>query len=144
MEAGKIIKIISNQRHDFLNHLSVISGLVQLNKVDLVPNYIVKVSEEMKTMRKVIHLKYPLTALALIAGHYQAAGNQVEVVYNVEWDFSGCIAPDEAVAGFLGKVIEQMLAGQSGPAARGGQIGDYAGQHPVLWRLHADPDCRAG
>ncbi|MEW5952266.1 MAG: Spo0B domain-containing protein [Bacillota bacterium] len=122
MEPGNIIKIISSQRHDFLNHLSVISGLVQLNKVELVPGYIVKVSEEIKSLRKVIHLKYPRAALELIAGYYQAAGSQVEVVYRAEWDFADCSVPDEVVAGALGEVIERLLACQSGPAARGGRL----------------------
>ena len=66
MEPDKIIRIISNQRHDFLNHLSVISGLVQLNKVDLVPKYIVKVSDEIKAMRQVMYLKYPLDRKSVV------------------------------------------------------------------------------
>jgi hypothetical protein len=115
MEPGKIIKIISNQRHDFLNHLSIISGLAQLNKVELVPGYIAKISEELKSLREVIHLKYPRAALELIAGYYQAAGSQVEVVYRVEWDFADCSVPDEVVAGSLGEVMERLLAGQAGP-----------------------------
>lgn len=117
MEPKKAIDIISHQRHDFLNHLAVISGLVQLNKVELVPDYIARVSEEIKSMRQVMQLVYSRTALALLDGYYQATGCQVDLVFRVNWNFSGCQVPDDAVASILGQGLKQVLAVLTTPRA---------------------------
>lgn len=117
MEPKKIIDIISNQRHDFLNHLAVISGLVQLNKAELVPDYIARVSEEIKSLRRVTHLVYYQTALALLDGYHQAAECQVGLVFKVNWDFGGCRVPDDVVARVLSQGLKQVLAVLTTPQA---------------------------
>ena len=99
-------------------------------------------------MRQVMYLKYPLTALALIAGYYQAAGNQVEVVYNVGWDFDGCPAPDEVVASALAEVTEQVLACLANPAAQGYKLEIILDRTPSFGsctlNLAVEPDTTAG
>jgi len=113
MDIKRTIDIISHQRHDFLNHLAVISGLVQLNKLESVPGYIARVSQEIKSVGKVMHLVYHRTALTLMDGYYQAAGCHVELVFSLDWDFSGCRVPDDMVARVVSQGLKQVLVALS-------------------------------
>lgn len=106
MDTATFLEIMSVQRHDFLNHLQVISGLVQLNKVERVREYISQVSMEAERLSKVGHLNIPEVAAVLLAGHFLAGRHQVDVVYDINTSLKYCSVP----GGVLGEVVEEVFA----------------------------------
>jgi len=99
------LEIIQVQRHDFLNHLQVISGLLQLNKVERAREYINQVGLEIAHSSKTSRIKIPEVTLALLYCLNEAAKCQVEVELTVNSNFAGCGTPGYIV----GEVIEQLV-----------------------------------
>ncbi|MFZ5650333.1 MAG: Spo0B domain-containing protein [Bacillota bacterium] len=106
MDTATFLEIMSVQRHDFLNHLQVISGLVQLNKVERVREYISQVSVEAERLSKVGHLNVPEVAAVLLVGHFLAGRHQVDVVYDINTSLESCSVSGE----ILGEVVEEVFA----------------------------------
>jgi sensor histidine kinase regulating citrate/malate metabolism len=98
--------MMSVQRHDLLNHMQVISGLVQLNKTERVREYINQVSHEVERLSKVGHLLVPEVAAVMLVGHFLAGKHQVEVIYEINTDLKECGVPGN----LLGQVIQEVFA----------------------------------
>jgi len=99
------LEIIQVQRHDFLNHLQVISGLLQLNKVERVREYINQVGLEIAHASKTSRVRIPEVSLALLYCLNEAAKYQVEIELTVNSDFSACGAPGHVI----GQAVEQLV-----------------------------------
>lgn len=105
MEIKKLLEVIQTQRHDFLNHLQVISGLVQLNKVDRIREYISLALLEIGRMSETAKVKIPEVTAALLICLNEAAKYQVEVKLTVTSNLS-----DSDVNGLvLGETILSCL-----------------------------------
>jgi|OM-RGC.v1.017043549 sensor histidine kinase regulating citrate/malate metabolism len=96
-----LLKVIQAQRHDFLNHLQVISGLVQLGKIDRVNEYIGEVCMNMGLMSLVNRIKIPEISAALMIGHNLAFEQQVQVEYRLEDELGDTVLPAEMLADML-------------------------------------------
>lgn len=110
MEIRALLEVIQVQRHDFLNHLQVVSGLLQLNKTERVRDYIKEVCVEYGQFGKIIHLNLPEATAALLINHNEAQKHQVEVVYNIQTTFAECLVPGDVVGMVLQEVLSQSLA----------------------------------
>ncbi|HOV78850.1 MAG TPA: Spo0B domain-containing protein [Bacillota bacterium] len=112
MYLEKLLKIIQAQRHDFLNHFQVISGLLQLNKIDRVREYINQVSMEMAQLGKTARLNVPEITAVLLNGFYDASMSQIEIELTVDSTFDNCTVPGpvmgDALEYSLGIVISAM------------------------------------
>jgi len=109
LDTATFLEFMSVQRHDFLNHLQVISGLVQLNKVDRVREYINQVSLEVERLSRVGHLHVPEVAAALLIGHFIASKHQVEVIYEISTNLKTCSIPGKILAEVVEEVFDQSL-----------------------------------
>lgn len=103
------LEIMSIQRHDFLNHMQVISGLIQLNKGDRVKEYIKQVSLEMERLSRVAHLTVPEVAAALLVGHFMAGKYQIRVIYDINTTIEHSPVPGSILAEALEESINQSL-----------------------------------
>ncbi|MFZ5633444.1 MAG: Spo0B domain-containing protein [Bacillota bacterium] len=109
MKPATFLEIMSMQRHDFLNHLQVISGLVQLNKNDRVKEYIKQISQEAEMLSKVGHLAVPEVATVLLVGYFSAKKHQVEVLYDINTELGHCSMPGNIMAEVLEEVFNHSL-----------------------------------
>lgn len=105
MNLEKLLDFIQAQRHDFLNHLQVISGLLQLNKADQVREYIGRVSMEMAQYSKTARVNVPEVTAALLTGFNDASVSQVELELTVDSNLAGCAVPGPV----LGDALERSL-----------------------------------
>jgi len=62
----ELIEVLRVQKHDFLNHLQVISGYLQLNKTERAKDYIQQVSQEIYQSGMITKLRIPEVALNLL------------------------------------------------------------------------------
>lgn len=105
VQLKSLLEVISTLRHDFLNHLQVISGLLQLNKTERAREYMRSISAEIERMSKIMHLGVPEATAEFLIAHYRAINHQVEMVYNIETNLAECSVTGEIV----GRVLEQCL-----------------------------------
>lgn len=105
MDSKTFVEVISLARHDFLNHLQVISGLVQLNKADRVRDYIKQVCLDMSVMSKVSHLRNPEISEFLLMLYYIGAKNQVNVIYNIDEAVGKSTVPGDLLSYILKEVF---------------------------------------
>lgn len=114
MNLEKLLDAIQVQRHDFLNHLQVISGLLQMKKVDRVMDYLNQVCMEMVQYSKTARVAIPEVTAALLIAINDAAMYQIELVLNITSDLKESAVPGPVVGELLeiclGSAFETMSA----------------------------------
>lgn len=116
MDLIKLLDVIQVQRHDFLNHLQVISGLSQLNKPERLREYIIQISAEMAQMSKTTRLRIPELTAALLAGFNLAARYQVRLDLTVDSDYQNLALPGRVAAEALEKLLGCAMEALADPA----------------------------
>lgn len=109
MNTAMFLEIMSLQRHDFLNHMQVISGLVQLNKIDKVKEYINQVSLIFEKQSKVSHLSLPEVSAVLLIVQYLADKHQIEILCDINTKLVDCAIPGKVLGNALEEILEQSL-----------------------------------
>ncbi|MDD4238090.1 MAG: Spo0B domain-containing protein [Desulfotomaculaceae bacterium] len=115
MNLEKLLDAIQVQRHDFLNHLQVISGLLQMNKVDRVMDYLNQVCMEMVQYSKTARVAIPELSAALIIAINDAAMYQIELVLNITSDLSESAVPGPVVGEVMEICINSAFETMSAP-----------------------------
>lgn len=105
VKTNELLEYISVQRHDFLNHLQVISGLVQLNKSDRVRDYIDQVCNEIAELSVVTRLKVPELKAVLLVAVNAAHRCQVKVVFDINTNMEGCRVSGD----ILGQSVDECI-----------------------------------
>ncbi len=117
MKIEKLLEVIQVQRHDFLNHIQVISGFLQLNKVDHAREYIGQIGLEMTQMSKTSLVKIPEVTAALLIGLKDAAGYQIAASLTVDSNLSNCAVPGYIAGEALGQGLDSVIAIMATPWA---------------------------
>lgn len=115
MDPEKLLEVIQVQRHDFLNHLQVISGFLQLNKPERIREYIELVTIEMRVMGQTARLKIPAVTAALLVGFNEAAKYQAEMKLTVNTNLAQCTVPGPVVGEALENVLHCYFKNLSSP-----------------------------
>jgi hypothetical protein len=113
---AKLLDIIQLQRHDFLNHLQVISGFQQLNKPDRIQEYIKQVTAEVAEMSKTTRFKMPEVTAVMLAGFYEASKYEFKIELMVNSTLGDCEVPGPVAGGALESVFNCIFAHMSSPA----------------------------
>jgi sensor histidine kinase regulating citrate/malate metabolism len=113
---AKLLEIIQLQRHDFLNHLQVISGFQQLNKPDRIQEYVKQVTVEIAEMSKTTCFKMPEVTAAVLAGFYEASKYEFKIELTVNSTLGDCEVPGPVAGGALESVFNCIFANIASPA----------------------------
>ena len=105
-----LVKVIQVQRHDFMNHLQVISGLIQLGKTERVMEYINEICLNMQLMSTVNRVKIPEIAAALMIGYDLAYEQQIDVNYRLEDELGETVLPGEILGYMLVEMQKALFA----------------------------------
>ncbi|WP_258360314.1 Spo0B domain-containing protein [Moorella sulfitireducens] len=102
-QAADVISLLRWQRHDFLNHLQVISGYIQLQKSDRALTYLQEVTAGLEQLGRLMHLKQPHLALVSLMKIEQAAARGINptiavhtLMENLDMDNDAALALWEA------------------------------------------------
>ncbi|TYO98020.1 sensor histidine kinase [Desulfallas thermosapovorans] len=109
METAKMLELLSVQRHDFLNHLQVISGLIQLKKEAAAREYIKRVTGDIISLSKVVHLNIPEVAAVLLYANNRAANHRIEINFDIQINPGESTVPGELLAALLGEVLNDII-----------------------------------
>lgn len=115
MSTQDILELIARKNHDFLNHLQVISGFLQLNKEEKAREYIREMGSEVEIMARVLNSRPPEVAGAFLTTMNRASGQQVTVELPARIDLTDAAVPGPV----LGCLLEDLgnLTLTKGPAA---------------------------
>ncbi|GAB6158208.1 Spo0B domain-containing protein [Desulfotomaculum varum] len=109
MELKGLLEVIQVQRHDFLNHLQVISGLLQLNKGERVMDYIKQVCGEYERLARVTRLTSPEIKAVILIALNEAAKHQVDFAIDIDSSLAYLAIPGEVAAAALERSIKQTM-----------------------------------
>lgn len=108
-DAALLLEIMRRYRHDFLNHLQVVSGFVQLGKPDRALEYVRRVSEEMEKLGAILRLQHPQMATLLLKNLLLAQDKQIDINLDLGTDLHNWAAPDEHIFAFSRRIWENII-----------------------------------
>lgn len=115
MEMADLLGVFRTQRHDFLNHLQVISGFIQLQKGEEARAYIREVARELERQGTILHLGVPEAAFALLVALREAALAQVRLHYDIRCSLASCTVPGTRIGRALEAVLRRAVKVLSPP-----------------------------
>lgn len=95
------LKILSVRRHDFLNHIQVISGYLQLNKIDRAKEYLVHMVDELSRESQLCNCRSGQVAVALLYLQYQALLAGVKLSVRLEASLETSRVPEEVLVAII-------------------------------------------
>lgn len=101
-----LLEVIRVQRHDFMNHLQVISGLLQLEHYDRAREYIKQAAEELQQKSVFPRLGSPEVTAAILRAEIAAAKNNIQINTHIGIDQRENISLDCAEAEVLKLLLD--------------------------------------
>lgn len=101
---SSLLDLIRFQRHDFLNHLQVISGFLQLGKVDRAADYINQLSAEIQETGKLMRLGRPELVAAIMSLAREAERAQIRLVPRIQTQKGSLTGASSLVTNLICKV----------------------------------------
>ncbi|HBM80839.1 MAG TPA: hypothetical protein DD426_08380 [Clostridiaceae bacterium] len=86
--AGCIIEYMRKQRHDFMNHIQVIWGYMQLKKYEKAADYIKHINKRYDVYGDIYRIQNPLLSLSLYSLVREAYKNDIDIDMEIETDSS--------------------------------------------------------
>ncbi|NPV28935.1 MAG: GHKL domain-containing protein [Firmicutes bacterium] len=110
-ETRQMVDMLRAQRHDFLNHLQVIYGLIQVGKSDVVEDYISQVNEEIQKSSKVFNtlMHRPEIAGLLMRKIAQAEASGISFAVDLKTDLMLLGISPLDFSRVLGNLIDNAL-----------------------------------
>lgn len=108
-KAEEMIRVLRAHRHDFLNHLSVISGFSQLAKYGEVVDYIKDVTRELQVEGKIITLSKPELAALILTKLRDAEDAGFKVETNIQSNLAGLVISATDLVRIVGNLLDNAL-----------------------------------
>lgn len=109
MSTTRFLNVIRTQRHDFINHLQVISGYLQLGKKESALEYVEHLSEELRRAGRINRVVPPEVRAVFLFAAQDAADIQVEFNCQVETTLANSAVSAETVAAVLEEVFAAVF-----------------------------------
>jgi hypothetical protein len=127
--ARALIHFLRIQQHDFMNHMQVIHGYLQLSKPQRAMEYIEDIITQRQNLSSIYKLADPEMAACLITGITKAAFHQVDLEFLLESQWS-LRADSRRIAGLCTEILHiiiEMLAKLPGKTLRVRLLDNLAG-----------------
>lgn len=98
------------QRHDFLNHLQVVYGLIEMDEYDEARNYINKVYKDIQSVSRFLKTANPAVNALLQAKLMTAEKNNINTQINVSSRLERLPVPSWELCRVLGNLIDNAVA----------------------------------
>ena len=97
------------QRHDYLNHLQVVYGLMELEQYDDANNYIEQVYADIQKVNSVLKTSIPAVNAILQAKQQMCADRNIEMTIEARTGFSGIPIEDWELCRIFGNIIDNAI-----------------------------------
>lgn len=108
-DSREFIDVLRIHRHDYLNHLQVIMGSIQLKRSDYALDYIKEVIDGLKKESRISNIKHPEVAALLLKKIHQAEEKAVTLEIDMESDLKGLKLPATDLVRIIGNLIDNAL-----------------------------------
>jgi len=105
----ELIRNIRAQRHDFLNHLQTVYGLLQMNKAESAQSYLAEVVREARTSAQLINLKQPEVGALIQRKVNQAAAQEISFNLTIQSDLHAVPVRPYQLNRVLGNLIDNAF-----------------------------------
>lgn len=102
--------LLRSQRHDFLNHLQVVYGLIEMDEYDEARNYINKVYNDIQSVSRVLKTSIPAVNALLQAKLMTADKNNINAEINVLTRLENMPVPSWELCRVLGNLIDNAVS----------------------------------
>lgn len=100
-----LLEVLRVQRHNFLNHLQVISGLLQLKKQDKIMDYIMQIGNDYNQDSLVGRLTVPEIVVAILSADLAAGKQGINISKKIDTELDkGLVKAEEAA-----QIIKEMI-----------------------------------
>lgn len=82
----KVLEVHRTQRHDFMNHLQIIYGYLELGKADMAKKYTLKIADDLREAGKFSKIPLPCLQSYLLWFSAQLANSHLS--FEIEWEDS--------------------------------------------------------
>lgn len=105
----ELIQNIRAQRHDFINHLQTVYGLLQMNRPDSAQDYLAEVVREARTSAQLVNLKQPEIGALIQRKVNQAAVQDISFYLSIQSDLRAIPLPPYQLNRILGNLIDNAF-----------------------------------
>ncbi|HWI55563.1 MAG TPA: Spo0B domain-containing protein [Desulfobacteria bacterium] len=104
-----LLEVLRVQRHNFLNHLQVISGLLQLKKHDKIMDYIMQIGNDYNQDSLVGRMNVPEIVVALLSSDLAAGKQGIIIKKEITTDLDKGIVKEQEAAQILRGIINNTI-----------------------------------
>ncbi len=97
------------QRHDYLNHLQVVYGMMELEEYDELHSYLMPVYKDMMKTGKALKTAKPALNALLKAKMGEAESKKIDVYVEVKSDLEGLKIPDWELCKVLSNILDNAI-----------------------------------
>ncbi|HWP98085.1 MAG TPA: GHKL domain-containing protein [Syntrophomonadaceae bacterium] len=105
----EMMRVIETQRHDYINHLHTVYGLMTLGEVEQARHHISELYHEVKIKGEVLKVSLPEVTALLMVKMGVATSRNISVKVKVESDLSGIKVRSLDIVAILGNMINNAL-----------------------------------
>ena len=105
----EMMQIIKAQRHDFVNHLQVIYGMVALGHVEHVKIYINTLYKDVQVTSSVLQLAFPELSALLLVKTGVATTRNISLEIKQKSDLSSLMVPSMELVTVVGNLLNNAM-----------------------------------
>lgn len=108
-KSNEVLTILRAHKHDFFNHLQVISGLAQLGKTDRIVSYIQSISNNVSQSYEIANIDVPEIAIVLMQKLGEANNKGIQVESNIDTRCEGLKGEGITYAQILFNLLDNAI-----------------------------------
>ncbi|MCR6544991.1 Spo0B domain-containing protein [Dehalobacterium formicoaceticum] len=138
-----MVGLFREERHDFLNHLQIVLGYLQINKEESAIAYIKQVHQEMQEISALTRLENPFLVVALLLATQKSKHFDIKLSFHMEQSLTSLQEYQESVINKLMIIMDQILEFldlNSTGYERQVEIAFQENDHHIIWVITCSPD----
>ena len=119
----ELLEVMRVQRHDFMNHLQVISGLLQLKKNDRAADYIKQVAQEMSQEGALARIGIPGIVAVVLTAELDAKKQGIRLSKNIGTGLDEGLRHEKSIIEIIREMLDMAVRFTEAAPNRGEEIG---------------------
>jgi len=97
------------QRHDFINHLQTVYGMLQIRMPDAALDYISTVCNDVRQPSRIIEMNQPVLAALIQTKAAVAEAQGINFQYEIQSDLKGLLLPQMDITSIFGNLLDNAI-----------------------------------
>lgn len=108
-QSRETVDLLRTQRHDFINHLQVVYGMIQLHKREAAMEYIRETGSYVASSNLAAEIDNPVLAALIAKKSWEAEQNGVEFYINIQSSLSGIPVSCSNLSSILANLLDNAI-----------------------------------